>query len=393
MDSKGNLYGTRANGGSKNFGAVYELTPSGKSWKYTELYSFTNTDPAGAQPYGGLIMDADGNLYGTASSGGGDSFAGAVFELTKKGTKWTAKPLYQFCPKDGCKDGSAPYAGLTYAGASTGVAYDGTSPLYGVTYHGPSQSCTSLGCGVAFSLTLTGKKWTEEVLYTFCQKSGCDDGAYPGGPLMMDASGNLFGITTGGGAAECGDDTRCGTMFELSHKKGERKKSAWTETVLHSFCTKSNCADGQAPNGNLLMDATGNFYGTTFWGGSKNYGTIFKMTYDSKFKSWTENIAYNFCSASNCADGSLPEAGLTMDSKGNLFGTTASGGHGTYNGTVFELGKTYSVLYEFCSKSDCTDGERPETSVVLDKSGNLFGGTTNGGSEGGGTVFEVLSGK
>jgi uncharacterized repeat protein (TIGR03803 family) len=383
MDSSGNLYGTTAVGsGSKNFGAVYELTPKGKGWKYTELHSFDIEDLAGAKPYGGLIMDTAGNLYGTASAGGNG--AGTVFELSKTGKKWRAKALHQFCSLKSCKDGQVPYAGLTYAGASTGALYDGSSPLYGVTYNGVTDSCTFPGCGVVFSLTPNGKKWTETVLYTFCQKTGCDDGAFPGGPLTLDSNGNLFGVTAGGGTAECSDDTRCGTVYELTPKKGK-----WSESVLYNFCSQSDCADGQDPEGGLIADSAGNLYGTTYWGGSKRFGTIFKMTYGKKTKSWTHSILYNFCTQANCADGSLPEAGLIMDSKGNLYGTTSGGGNGTFDGTVFELGSSYSVLYKMCGSTNCTDGAEPESSLIFDKSENLYGATTDGGSENNGTVFKI----
>lgn len=383
MDGQGNLYGTtEQESGAHNNGTVFKLSQSGSKWAYTELYSFDG-NKIGGEPFGGLIIDDAGNLYGTTSVGGSHN-AGTVFELLPGAgdAKWSAKVLYNFCSVQKCKDGSTPYSGLTYAGAATGALYDGSSPLYGMTFYGPSGTCSSFGCGVAYKLT-PGAKWSEQVIYSFCPKNGCADGELPVGSLLMDGSGNLFGETQGGGNAKCDDHTRCGTIFKLSSSGGK-----WTHTVLYRFCGKSDCSDGQLPVGNLVMDAAGALFGTTYWGGSQGFGTIFSLAFDGK--AWQHRVLHSFCLKSSCSDGKLPEDGLVMDAKGNLFGTTGWGGaHGNTPGTVFEYNKSFSVLHSFCAAKNCKDGAKPQVRLILDKAGHLLGTTNAGGSKGWGTAFEI----
>ncbi len=179
---------------------------------------------------------------------------------------------------------------------------------------------------------------TEQVLYSFCSQSNCADGANPFayGGLIMDTSGNLYGTTSVGGNATGG-----GTVFQLTPSD-----TGWSETVLYSFCSQTRCADGLYPYGDLIMDEAGNLYGTTWRGGSGTQlisGVAFELTPDSTGTAWTETVLYNFCSQSNCADGGGPFAGLLMDASGNLYGTTNVGGNFNNKcavqgcGTVFAL--------------------------------------------------------
>jgi uncharacterized repeat protein (TIGR03803 family) len=215
---------------------------------------------------------------------------------------------------------------------------------------------------------------TEKVLYSFGSQSG--DATYPAAGLVFDKEGNLYGTTYYGGA------NNLGTVFEIT--------SAGTEKVLCSF--GSQTGDGANPTAGLAFDNKGSLYGTTYYGGANNLGTVFKIT-----SAGTEKVLYSF--GSQTGDGNYPEAGLVLDKKGNLYGTTWQGGayggqYGGY-GTVFEITSagTERVLYSFCSQPNCTDGIGPYAGLVLHK-GNLYGTTVGGGEYSRGTAFEiVLAGK
>jgi uncharacterized repeat protein (TIGR03803 family) len=235
----------------------------------------------------------------------------------------------------------------------------------------------------------------EKVLYSFCSASGCADGAYPYlGSLTFDAAGNLYGTTPLGGAHDNG-----GTVFELT----PGPNGVWTETVLYSFCTLPGCADGGDPYAGLIFDASGDLYGTTSGGGAYGWGTVFELTPGAN-GTWTENVLYSFCSASNCTDGAEPHGSLVFDLKGNLYSTTSAGGSGQCRplgcGTVFQLAPgangtwTETVLHSFNRK----DGEDPSAGLILDPKGNLYGTATYGGAHSGcpgggcGTVFALAPG-
>ncbi len=231
-DSSGNLYGTTSAGGASNSGAVFKVDAAGTE---TLIYSFTGgTD--GGLPYGGLVRNAAGNLFGTTATGGvttGNCFpsgCGVVFVVTPAGKQHV---LYRFT---GSPDGASPYSGL--------VA-DSTGNLYGTTYNGGTGACTN-GCGVVFELDKAGG---ETVLYSF--KGPPTDGAFPLGGVVRDSAGNLYGTTTYGGA------TDNGAVFEL--------QPSGTETVLYSFTGKT---DGAIPRAGLILDTAGNLYGTTYNGGN-----------------------------------------------------------------------------------------------------------------------------
>ena len=278
--------------------------------------------------------------------------------------------LYKFCFVSQCADGYNPLGGLVQ---------DGAGNLYGTTFAGGSSFGTDgNGGGTVFKVDSTGH---ETVLYNFCSKTNCADGQLSYAGPILDAAGNLYGTTSQGGA------NNWGTVFEVNQNS--------QETVLYSFCSAANCADGQLPYAGLIRDAAGNLYGTTTYGGANNGGTVFKLD-----KNGHETVLYSFCSATNCTDGQLPYAGLFRDAAGNLYGTTYGGGAiGAANfqgGTVFKLDTAghETVLYSFCSATNCTDGKQPYAGLVMDGAGNLYGTTSGGGAHGflntvGGTVFKL----
>jgi uncharacterized repeat protein (TIGR03803 family) len=275
----------------------------------------------------------------------------------------------------------------------TAVIFDAKGNLYGATSQGGDFQCDRyFGCGTVFKLQpVTQGKWKKTILHTF---RGAE-GAYPGGGLILDAAGNLYGTTISGGAKGWG------TVFKL----GPGVDADWTETVLHNFNNK----DGSLPTSSLIFDTTGNLYGTTQMGGAYNSGTVFKLVHGANGK-WTETVLHSF----NGRDGSLPTSALIFDSLGNLYGTTAGGLYGTVThanwncsggacGNVFKLapgadGKwTETVLHCFRGK----DGVEPASGLVFDEAQRILYGTTVFGGDltvsacggyGCGTVFKVAPG-
>jgi uncharacterized repeat protein (TIGR03803 family) len=379
IDKDGNIFGTASQFGPQGDGTVFELKRVRHGYKASSIFRFNGVN--GGYPTGALIMDTQGNLYGTAYD--------VAFELSPvTGQRlWSEKILHQFC-SNGCGDGNQPVGGLTYQGASSGALYDGVSPLFGVTAEGGANNA-----GTVFQLIDNSGNWTEAVLYNFCSVGGnnCLDGSLPFSGLTVDKTGNLFGAAVQGGGKDQG-----GTIFELS-PNGD----SWTFNAIYRFCGEVNCADGESPAGPLVIDAAGSLLGVTGGGGPKckadkvsSCGTIFKLAFDGA--NWQETVLYNFCQERDCRDGRAPSAGLTMDSFGNLYGTTADGGgndideYGFGGGIVFQFdGSALNVLHRFCSLPNCADGERPLASVVMDEQGDLYGTTSLGGELGSGTVFEI----
>jgi uncharacterized repeat protein (TIGR03803 family) len=312
-DAAGNLFGTTLYGGDTNCnapygcGTVFRLDKTGA--KKTVLHKFTGT-PDGYFPESLLTRDKTGNLYLTTYIGG--NLGLGVFKIDTTGKETL---LYSF---SGGSDGCFPYPG---------VILDSAGNLYGVTSDGGVGFCNS-GHGVVFEVDTSGK---ETVLHAF----GGSDGANPGSVLLFDSKGNLYGTTANGGASDVCDGG-CGTVYELSRQSG-----GWSETVLYSFCSLSDCMDGESPGvGPLLRDSTGNLNGTTTFGGTSTRcngtcGVVFKLEASGK-----ETALHDFTGGS---DGAVPEAGLTMDGAGNLYGTTSGGGdlncHAKYGGcgVVFKI--------------------------------------------------------
>jgi uncharacterized repeat protein (TIGR03803 family) len=325
--SDGDFYGTTLAGGTSNVGTIFKVTPSGTE---TVFYSFASI------PYSGLVQGSDGNIYGTTATGGA-SGRGTVFKITPSGTETV---LYSF--PAGSSD---PYTGLIQGS-------DGN--FYGTTGAGGTSDD-----GTVFKITPSG---TETVLHAFA-KSG-SDGEIPYAGLIQGSDGNLYGTTYNGGASGLG------TVFKVT--------PSGTETVLYSFAGGS---DGEHPYGGVIQGSDGNFYGTTYQGGTSGYGTVFKLT-----PSGTETVLYTFVGGSS--DGAYPEAGLIQGSDGNFYGNTRQGGASGL-GIVFKLtpSGTQTVLHSFAGGS--SDGANPSANLVQGSDGNLYGSTGAGGTSGNGTFFKV----
>jgi uncharacterized repeat protein (TIGR03803 family) len=383
-DSDGVLYGTTGEGGVRAGGVVFALFNAGSGWKSKVLYNFCAD---GTQPQGSVIVDTDGNIYGTTFLGGANG-AGTVYELTHDVAHdtWTESVVYNFCSRDGaCTDGMQPLSGLTYAGASSGAPYDGTSPLYGTTVRGGAN----LG-GVVYALTPHGASWSQRVLHAFCGTGGnaCTDGMGPVAAPILDSGGNLYGTTQNGGAHALG------AAYKLTPDGGNR----WTETVLRDFCSAANCADGSMPQSELTIDAAGDLLGVAPNGGdtgpacgNSGCGVLYEIAGNG-----TYSVLHTFC-ATDCRDGAVPldYGGLVPDGFGNLYGTTNVGGGHKFAGTVFKFdGTTLTTVKTFCPNQNCAHGgSHPRGGVILDPSANIYGTTVLGGKYGqisqSGTVFKI----
>jgi uncharacterized repeat protein (TIGR03803 family) len=385
LDVHGSLYGTTEGGGAHNLGTIFKLTPSSKSptgWSETILHSFKGGSSDGASPNGAVVIDATGAVYGTTQSGG-EGGLGTVFKLTPPAsgkTVWTQTVLHSF---EGGNDGATPQAGVvigangvlygtTYAGggggtcsagcgvvfdlvpradashlsyketvlhAFTGGADDGrgsdaalsfgaSGALFGTTQNGGSNDA-----GTVFELIPPAagtSEWLETTIYSF---NGSTDGAYPNAGLLVGFNGVLYGTTAQGGTTYPG-----GTIFQLAPPAGG--SAVWTETVLHNFTgtITGPSTDGTLPHCVLVANVDGDLFGTTDAGGtaSASYGgTVFELKPSSAGGSaWTETVLHSFTGGTG--DGIGPAAGLVMDRHGNLYGTTNSGGR-TSNGTVFKV--------------------------------------------------------
>jgi hypothetical protein len=289
------------------------------------------------------------------------------------------KVLYRFCQQANCADGASPYAGLVSdaAGNLYGTTVGGGTGITGDA--GCGQGYFTVGCGAVFRLSPNKDgSWTEAVLYSFCASNGCPDGAAPIGGLIIDSKGNLYGTTLEGGS------TGNGVAFELA----PNPDNTWAETVLHSFCPEGGgCSnDGGNPAAALLMDQAGNLYGTTGYGGAYSGGIVFELIPNQNKTTWSEVVLYNFCSAGDCADGDTPQSALVMDGVGNLYGTAGHGGNFTNSGVAFKLTPnrnttiwTETVLHTFGSETGNADGAVPYSTLVMDGMSNLYGTTEIGG--------------
>ena len=363
FDSSGNAYGTTVVGGSFTFGTVFKLTPhaNGK-WTEAVLHNFQG-GADGKYPYGGVTMDAKGNLYGTTVSGGnggtcsGDG-CGIIYKLTLSGNSWPESVLYSFT---GGADGAGP---------GGGVVFDKKGNLYGTTPDGGDVN--GCGCGVIYQLAPTRSGgWKQKVIHTF---TGGNDGSTGSlGSLFIDKAGNVYGV------AELGGAHAAGTAFKLSLVSGK-----WKMSILDEFTGTPHAG---FPYGGLISDSTGSLYGTTYYGGANGLGSVFKLTKGANGK-WTENDLYSFKSGT---DGDSPTSTLVFDGHGNLYGTTSAGGDSNGDGTVFKLtpasgGKwNESVVYRFKNNPD---GSQPYYGMTLDKADNLYGTTAIGGV-GSGVVFKL----
>jgi len=370
-DSAGNLYGTTSQGGAYQMGTVFELSASGSSYVGTTLYSFGGPGD-GTDPVDSLYMDSHGALYGTTQYGGpfatsSNSGYGIVFKLTPGASGYTETILHAFQP---LPDGHEP---------RSGVVADANGALYGTTRIGGNSDD-----GTVFKLTPSGSGYAESIIVNF----NSNNGWFPNyGNLLLGKHGVLYGTTSG--------DATPGNIFELK-RSGNRYK----EHVLYNF---DGAPDGYGPNGTLLSDKKGNLYATTYYGGScASYGGGCGVVYELKRagSQYSEIVLYRFkgTSMSGPQDGAFPLAGLVMDSKGELYGTTNQGGNfktcdGVGCGTVFKLarsgsgGYTETVLHEFEGSSD---GYYP-AAPLLANGGVFYGLTSSGGnpSNYGGVAFAI----
>jgi uncharacterized repeat protein (TIGR03803 family) len=355
-DSAGNLYG--AAGSDMWNGAAYELIPSaGGIWTLKILHEFTASDGVGASA--GFTMDAAGNLY-AADLYGGNGY-GSIFELKpiSNGT-WKVQILYKFVNNG--TDGHYPGATLTM---------DAAGNLYGTTQEGGLKNV-----GVVFELTpyAGGGGWSEKILSSlpYKQKHWADTDY----PLTLDSAGNLYGVTNIGGANDGG------FVFKLS----PTSKGPWTLTTLYSFGIYTGPAPA-VPWSGVVFDSAGNLYGVTALGGTEASGTVYQLS-PSSGGGWTEKDLVDF--PASCSPACIPEAAITVDSAGNIFGTASATGS---FGVAYEVSPNGSgtwalnILHNF---EGGTDGSYPNSGAMLNISGKLYGTTREGGgTKGRGTVFEI----
>jgi uncharacterized repeat protein (TIGR03803 family) len=378
-DKSGNLFGTTDEGGPYGSGTVFELirpTNDEGSWTESVLWNFNPNAPTydGCTPTGGLIMDKSGNLYGMTACGGAYGY-GAAFELTppsSSGGSWNESILWSF---GSGADGYYPGAGLIM---------DKSGNLYGTTRFGGTYRW-----GTVFELIpprINTDDWTESILWNF---SSVADGDNLEAGLLMDKSGDLFGTTAYGGKYSDPDGLSGGTVFKLTPPS--TSEGSWRKSILWNF-GKSD--DGNSPWGaGLIRDERGNLYGTTSGGGRYGGGTAFKLSRpETKEQRWKESILWNF---GNGGDGDEPRDALLMGKGGDLYGTTQCTDHGnSCSGTVFKLVRPEaemarwreSILFDFGSVKN----QGGPSGLIMDKRGNLYGTTCQGGLDPlDGIVFKI----
>ncbi len=377
IDRVGNLYGVAPFGGHQacesesgvGCGTAFKLAHRGDGWILSTLYQFSGGSD-GSNPVGTPAIASDGTIYGTTDGGGNsncrDSFGagcGTVFHLRPKPTvcslsscPWTNTVLYTFT---GTPDGNDPYFG---------VVLDGAGNIYGTTYAGGASRL-----GVAYELTHSGSGWSESTIHTF---AGGNDGANPTGTPVFDDSGNLYGATASGGG--CGG-TGCGSIFQLVPTG-----AGWTENILYNFSGSFG-----APLAGLIFDGHGNFYGS-----ASIPNSVFELSLSNG--QWTATQLFSDESVGLQSFRST----LARDAAGNLYGTSAFGGlsecSGYGCGFVYELtptagGWVFTQLYSFTGGND---GAMPIGGVTVDSNGNIYGTTYSGGtnvcgSQGCGVVWEI----
>jgi uncharacterized repeat protein (TIGR03803 family) len=353
MDAAGNLFGTTRDGGPYGYGTVFKLSHRGSNWILSRLHIFT-ADPDGEFPLGGITLGQDGSLFGTTEQGG--YTYGSVFVLRPPARvqasvcyPWLETLIHMFYVQG--DEGTNPHYGY--------LAFDHLGRLYGTTAYGGAH-----GGGTVYQLSPDGGGWTESVIFSF----SLIDGYFPESGVVLDQSGNLYGTTIYGG------DYSMGVVYELISSQG-----VWEWKTLYTF---QGGDDGAKPFGGVIFGPEGNLYGTTSIGGTGGGGTVFELSPTSG--PWNYMPIYSF----NGSTG--PQASLSMDAVGNLYGTTYRGGAYGW-GSVFKLAPvdgswTYSTLHDFTGGSD---GGKPLSNVTVDPQGNLYGTTEANGPYGGGVVWEI----
>jgi uncharacterized repeat protein (TIGR03803 family) len=354
----GNFYGTAGNYGTYGAGAFIKMTPSG-SLSY--LYEFCLNDdedcPDGAYPSGAVALGIDGNFYGT-TGGNLEAGTGSIYKITPAGSLTT---LTNF---------TSCTAGVCSASPRYGVTLARTGEFYGPSLAGPNSPAAF--DDLIFAISSSGK--FSNVLIV-CPDQICPVDAGPSGTLLQASDGDLIGPGPGGANG-------WGAIYKMT--------SSGTPTVIYSFCDDSTCHDGEGANSPLAENIAGDFFGTTVYGGaganctlSQGCGTAFRVPPGG---SGILIKMHDFCSATGCADGSTPNA-LIQALDGNFYGTTSGGGNSAGDGTVFKLtpGGLFSVIHRFSGP----DGANPITALLQGTDGNLYGTTSHGGTDGGGTIFRI----
>jgi uncharacterized repeat protein (TIGR03803 family) len=359
-DAAGDLFGTTEAGGTNNVGTVFGIPKTATGFGApTTLVTFSGAN--GANPEGGLIADAAGDLVGTTAAGGANS-DGTVFEIPKTATGFGAPTtLVTF---NGTGNGATPVGGL--------IA-DAAGDLFGTTGAGGANSK-----GTVFEIPKTATGFgAPTTLVTF---NGAGNGATPFAGLIADAAGDLFGTTEAGGA------NNAGTVFEIP-------KTAIGFGALTTLVTFTGAGNGAAPFGGLIADAAGDLFGTTEAGGTNSDGTVFEIpktgTGSTGFGAPTTLVTFN-----GTGNGAAPFAGLIADAAGDLFGTTEAGGTNG-DGTVFEIPKTatgFGALINLVNFDGAGNGSNPSVAgLIANAAGDLFGTTEAGGGNSRGTVFELTN--
>ena len=384
-DSAGNLYGATTAGGmlgtncnGLGCGTVFKVEHDGSGWIFRPLYRF----PGGANgfvPLSRVTVAPDGSLYGTTIAGGqgtcdaSDNLGcGVVFHLQPPPSicrsfscLWTETVIYKFT---GGADGGYP---------SGDLVLDAAGVLYGVAGGGHyDNNICYLGCGVVYKLTHANGTWTESVLYTF--QGGTDGGTARGG-VILDTTGNLYGVTSAGGDPNCtvGEGFGCGTVYELSPSQ-----SGWTLNTLHTF---EGGADGYWPIGGLAFGGAFAIFGTTEYGGNPGGGTIFQLT--NQGGGWAFSTIYGLPGSTSGVGG--PQGTLAVTPSGTLYGASlANGAIGI--GYIFKLTPsngswTFTDLHDFVGR----EGSLPYDGLVVDASGNVYGTASADGMLDDGAVFEI----
>ena len=366
IDGSGNVFGTTTYGGSSGCGVVYELVNNGGGrYTNTTLYTFTCGDDGG-YPYGGVVMDSAGNLYGTAGEFGAYD-AGVAFELVNKGCgSYRFEVIHTFSNSKG----NGPIGDLVrFKGSLYGVTVGGGGGIGGCGY-GQGKNC-----GIVYRLTKSGGKWAETVLHIFNFQ---EDGYTPQAGVSLDSGGNIYGTTFFGGSFGLG------TVFKLSPQGGSfdapESSGNYKETILYSFHGE---VDGCHIVSGVVLDSAGNLYGTAPRCAAYNDGTVYQLQRSGS--KYTTRIIFSFDNT-NGSDPFDQSGHLALDSAGDIYGTTEYG-PGSGLGTVFKLAAgsfLYTDLHDFHDHG--TDGYYALGGVSLDSLGNLYGTTFQGGSSGDGTV-------
>lgn len=323
------------------------LLSSAPAAAFSILHTFTGGASDGAGPQAGLISDGADTLYGT-TYGGGSANLGTVFKMKTDGTGFAI--LHSFA--GGASDGTNPYAALTW---------DSTDNVYGATYGGGSSDG-----GIIFKMKTDGTGFT--ILHSF--GGGASDGKNPMAAPLLDSAGNLYGTTRFGGSANQG------TVFTL-------KTDGSAFTLLHGF--GGYPSDGGQPVTELILDSAGKLYGTTWFGGSANEGTVFTLAIDGT------GYAILHAFLGGISDGRRVQAPLILDGAGNLYGTSGNGG-ASNQGTIYTLatdGTGFMLLHSFAGPP--SDGQLSTAALIWDGAGTLYGTTQFGGSAGVGTAFTLAT--